>query len=263
MPTSTLRWGSRFHHQVDPPLVSPPSRDLAGGRGAHSWSLIVSFTSPIKSFTVLTVPIGSYVERSSPSVSPTDIDGSAPDEDTVPALADSMHASQYKYTFAEDDDESQDNNGEEGNDDDEDKYDDETGDEDDKYNDDEDEYDDETGDKDNEYTNENEDEDNVDAKGFDGLLSTRAADTILDQLATSAPADSTRRLPVMACKPDSSATTETQSDPSSFTQPKLPSVMQSSVASTICSGKADGASPLTIMIPAPWKPAVRTCNLLD
>jgi hypothetical protein len=45
---------------------------------------------------------------------------------------------------------------------------------------DEDEYNDETGDEDNEYANENEDEDNVNARGFDDLLSTHAADTILD-----------------------------------------------------------------------------------
>jgi hypothetical protein len=38
--------------------------------------------------------------------------------------------------------------------------------------------------------------------------------------------------------------------------------MQSSVASMIRSGKADGASPLTIMIPAPWEPAVQTCTIL-
>jgi hypothetical protein len=170
-------------------LVSPLSRDLAGGCGAHSWSSIVSFTSPIESFTVSTVLIDSYIDWSSPSISPTDIDGRAPDEDTAHALADSMHASQY--TFAEDDDESQDDNCEEGNDDDEDEYDDETGDEDDEFDDDEDEYNDETGDEDDEYANENEDEDDVNARGFDDLLSAHAADTILDRLATSAPVDST------------------------------------------------------------------------
>jgi hypothetical protein len=121
MPTPTLHSGSRFHHQqVGPPLVSPPSRDLAGGCGAHSWSSIVSFTSSIESFHVLTVLIDSYIDRSSPSISPTDINGCAlPDEDTVLTPADSMHASQY--TFAKDDDESQDDNGDKGNDDDEDK----------------------------------------------------------------------------------------------------------------------------------------------
>jgi hypothetical protein len=55
---------------------------------------------------------------------------------------------------------------------------------------------------------------------------------------------------------------DSRSDPSSFTWPQLPSVMQSSVASTICSGKADGASPLTIIMPAPWEPAVWTCTVL-
>jgi hypothetical protein len=133
MQTSTLHSRLHFHCQVDPPLVSPPSRDLAGGCGAHSWSLIASLTSSIESFTALTVLIDRYIEWSSPSISPTDINGCAPDEDTARALADSTHASQY--TFTEDDDESQDDNGDKGNDDDEDEYDDETGDEDNEYDD--------------------------------------------------------------------------------------------------------------------------------
>jgi hypothetical protein len=171
-----------------------------------------------------------------------------------------MHASQY--TFAEDDDESQDDNGEEGNDNDEDEYNDETGDEDDEYDDDEDEYNDETGDEEDEYANKNEEEDNVDCGGFDDLLSSHATDTILDQLATSAQTNLTHQLPMMVCQLDPRATTETQSDPLSFTQPTLPNVMQSSDASMIHSSKADGASPLTIIMPAPWEPAVWTCTIL-
>jgi hypothetical protein len=127
----------------------------------------------------LTVPIDSYIDWSSPSISPTDINGCAPDKDTARAPADSTHASQY--TFTKDDDESQVNNGDKGNDDDKDEYNDKTGDKDDEYNDDdyEDEYNDETGDKDDKYANENKDEADVDAGGFDDLH-THAADTILN-----------------------------------------------------------------------------------
>jgi hypothetical protein len=56
---------------------------------------------------------------------------------------------------------------------------------------------------------------------------------------------------MMVCQLDPRATTGIQSDPSSYAQPKLPSVMQSSVASTICSSEADGASPLAIVLPTP------------
>jgi hypothetical protein len=83
-----------------------------------------------------------------------------------------------------------------------------------------------------------------------------AEDTIPDQLATSAQTNLTHQLPMMVCKPDPSATTGIRSDPLSFTWPKLPSVMQSSVASMIHSSKADGASLLAIIMPTPWEAAV-------